>query len=210
LKFGVDLLVGSPADKKAFFRDRMFLPIPMMNELSETVIFRSGKMIPLLQNPDIIIDFKEPAVKQNFFTAPPFIFTLVIILVLIIAGLVKDKKIIRLVDIIVFSVFSILAAFMIFFNFFTDHEQTKWNLNIIWLNPFIIVCLIMLILDKAGTVWFRIVFGLTAGFLVLHYILSQEFNFASYILAALLLIRSSVRSYFSWNPLSANLLNKKE
>jgi hypothetical protein len=202
LKFGVDLLMGSTTDKRAIFRDRMFLPIDMKDELSKSVIHRSDKMIPLLQNPEILLDFDEPVIKQKFFTGPPFIFTLVIIIILILAALTKSRKIISLIDIIIYSVFSILSVLMIFFNFFTDHQQTKWNLNIIWLNPFIIVCLVILILNKTGTLWFRTVFFISAGFIVLHFILPQEFNLAFFLLAILLLIRSSVRSGFDWNPLS--------
>ena len=52
LKFGIDLIMGSTSDKDASYRDRMFLPIDLQKELSETVINRDGKMIPLLQNPD--------------------------------------------------------------------------------------------------------------------------------------------------------------
>ncbi|MGD0756033.1 MAG: DUF4105 domain-containing protein [Bacteroidales bacterium] len=202
LKFGVDLLMGSSADKRASFRDRMFLPVDMKDELSKTVIQRSEKGIPLLQNPEVLLDFDAPVIKQKFFTSPPFIFTLLIILILILAALTKSSKIIRIIDIVIYSVFSILSILMIFFNFFTDHEQMKWNLNIIWLNPFIIVCLVMLILNKTGTLWFRTVFFISAGFIVLHIILPQEFNLAFSLLAIILLIRSSVRAGFDWNPLS--------
>ena len=167
-KFGVDLIMGSTSDKRAAFRDRMFLPIDMKDELSEALVYRGDRMIPLLRNPETLLDFEAPKIKPNFFTSPPFIFTLVIILILILAALTKSLKIIRIIDIVIYSVFSILSVLMIFFNFFTDHQQMKWNLNIIWLNPFIIVCLITLILNKTGTVWFRIVFFISAGFLLLH------------------------------------------
>ena len=40
LKFGVDLIMGSTSDKKAHFRDQMFLPIDMKNGLSKAVIIR--------------------------------------------------------------------------------------------------------------------------------------------------------------------------
>ncbi len=63
-KFGVDLIMGSTADKKAVFSDRMFLPIDLKNELSESFVYRSGKMIPLLQNPEVLLDFGAPEVKQ--------------------------------------------------------------------------------------------------------------------------------------------------
>lgn len=202
LRFGVDLIMGSTSDKKARFRDRMFLPIDLKDGLSKLTVQRSDKRIPLLQNPVVLIDFEAPAIKPNFLIAPPFVFTMVIVLVLILAGLTKSRKIIRIIDIIIYSVFSLLAVLMIFFNFFTDHEQMKWNLNIIWLNPFIILCLVMLILKREGTLWFRIVFFISAGFLLIHFVLPQNFNFAFSLMTIILLIRSSVRCGFEGNPLN--------
>jgi hypothetical protein len=202
LKFGVDLIMGSTADKQASFRDRMFLPIDMKDELSKSVIQRSEKRIPLLQNPEVLLDFEAPLIKERFLTSPPCVFTAIIIIILIMAALIKSRKIIRIIDIIIYSVFSVLSILMIFFNFFTDHAQMKWNLNIIWLNPLIIVCLVMLMLNKTGTLWFRIVFFISAGFLVLQFILPQEFNIAFSLLTIILLIRSSARSGFDWNPLT--------
>ena len=64
---GIDLLMGSPADKKASFRDRMFLPIDLKNGLSELVVRRNGKMIPLLKNPEIVVDFNPPVTKAKIF-----------------------------------------------------------------------------------------------------------------------------------------------
>jgi uncharacterized membrane protein len=60
----------------------------------------------------------------------------------------------------------------------------------------------MIILNKAETIWFRVVFFISAGFIVLHYILPQDFNIGFVLLAIILLIRSSVRSGFKWNPLT--------
>ncbi|MCE5347575.1 MAG: DUF4105 domain-containing protein [Bacteroidales bacterium] len=202
LNFGIDLLVGSPSDIKAQFRDRMFLPIEMQKELSEAVIRRDSKMIPLLQNPETILDFDPPVVNRKFLTSPSTIFTLLFIVAVILTSFQKRKKLINTVDITLFSIFSILAILMIFFNFFTDHQQTRWNLNIIWLNPFLIICLIMLILKKSGTVWFKIVFFITLTFLIFQYFLPQVFNSAIFPLVCTILVRSSVRARFSWNPLS--------
>ncbi len=72
--------MGSTADKDASFRDRMFLPIDLQKELSETVINRDGKMIPLLQNPDVILDFDPPEIKKNIFLSPAFVFTYLLII----------------------------------------------------------------------------------------------------------------------------------
>ena len=202
LKFGVDLIMGSTSDKEANFRNRMFLPVDMREELSKTLIRRDDKMIPLLQNPVTLIDFESPDVKPYILLSPPFIFTLVLIVIMVLAALTKSRKIIRWIDILIYSVFSILSVLMIFFNFFTDHLQMKMNFNMIWLNPFIIVSLLMLILNKTGLVWFRLVFYISAIFLVLQFILPQEFNTAFLLLDIIILVRSSVRSEFEWNPLT--------
>jgi hypothetical protein len=202
LRFGVDLIMGSTSDRMASFRERMFLPVDMREELSKVLIRRGDKMIPLLQNPVTLVDFQSPVVKPNVLLSPPFVFTMVLIIIMILAALTKNRKIIRWIDIAIYSIFSILAVLMIFFNFFTDHQQMRLNLNIVWLNPFIIMCLIMLILDKTGLIWFRIVFYISAIFLVLQLILPQNFNTAFLILDVIIMIRSSVRSDFDWNPLT--------
>jgi hypothetical protein len=202
LKFGVDLLLGSPVDKRAPFRDRMFLPVEMQKELSEAVVNRSGKMIPLLQNPVTVLDFGVPRVKQSFLTSPWVVFAAVMILIIILSALIKGKKGNRIMDLVIWFIYALLAVIMIFFNFFTDHLQLRWNLNILWLNPFIIVCFVMLLINRKGTSWFRLVFYITAVFTVLQFILPQYFNVAIIPLLAILLFRSSIRGDFDWNPLT--------
>jgi hypothetical protein len=205
LKFGIDLLMGSSSDKEASFRDRMFLPIDLQKELSESVINREGKMIPLLRNPDVILDFDPPEVNQKFLLMPPFVFTAVLIIILIFSAVIKNRKIIKWFDIVVFLLFSILAGLMIFFNFFTDHIQMRWNLNIIWLNPVIIICLISVVLNREGKIWFRLLFIILAAFMLVHLVLPQSFNTEILLLVLILLVRSSVRAGFDWNPLSLHL-----
>jgi hypothetical protein len=174
----------------------------MQVELSETVINRSGKMIPLLQNPEVILSYDPPSKKQIFLTTPVFVFTLLLIIIIILSSLVKSRKLNNAGDIVIFSVFSVLAVLMIFFNFFTDHQQMKWNLNLLWLNPFILFCLLSLIMKKAGTIWYRILFYISGAFLILHFILPQNFNIAFLPLVLIILVRSSIRAEFEWNPLS--------
>jgi hypothetical protein len=205
LKFGIDLLLGSPSDKMTSYRERMFLPIPMQQELSEAVVNRDGKMTPLIQNPEMILDFDLPVIKKTYLMTPAFVFTIVLILVLIFSSLVKSMRLIRWFDISFFAVFSILAGMMIFFNFFTDHHQLRMNLNMLWLNPFIILCLILIMLDKDGFFWFRLLFYILVGFLAIHFVLPQSFSIANLPLLLILIIRSSVRAGFEWNPLSMHL-----
>jgi hypothetical protein len=207
-KLGIDLIMGSPGDKKASFRDRMFLPVDLKNGLSELLIRRNGKMIPLLRDPEIVLDFAPPALKEKLSTSPLFVFSLLLIFAIMLTGLMRGKTVNNVIDIFIFSIFSVLALLMIFFNFFTDHQQMKWNLNIVWLNPFIIVCLASLVLKRNWHIWFRTVFFLAAVFLLLLVILPQHINNAYIPLIIILILRSSVRACFTWNPLTLPYLTQ--
>lgn len=202
LEVGIDLLLGSRTDRKASFRNSMFLPIELKDGLSQCHVRQEGKMVPLLSNPTLVVDFPPPAVKTSFFGSPLFILSLLTIVLIIVSGYFRQRKENDIIDIIVFSVFSILAVLMIFFNFFADHQQTKWNLNIIWLNPFILFCLVSLIFKKNRTVWFKLVFFLAVIFLALIVILPQAINHAFVPVIVVLILRSSVRTGFKWNPFS--------
>jgi hypothetical protein len=204
LEFGVDLLMGLPGNKKASFRDRMFLPIDMQEGLSDAVINRNSKMIPLLQNPETVLESPSTGAKQSFFTNPIFVFSIILVMIILISAMVRENKMIKVMDIFLYSVFSILALMMIFFNFFTGHQQMKWNTNIIWLSPFIIMCLLSLLLNKNWTIWFRIVFILGMIFFLIMIIFPNAANNAFLPLILLLVIRSSARAGFTWNPLSVS------
>jgi hypothetical protein len=206
LDLGVDLIMGTPGEKKALLRDRMFLPIDMQKGLSDALINRDSKMIPLLQNPETLVDFETPRIKQRFFASPIFIFSLSLILIIILFAANRRKNVTKAVDIVIFSLFSILALLMIFFNFFTDHQQMKWNLNIIWLSPFIILCLAAIIMNKKWYIWFRTVFFLCLISFFVQIIAAYAFNNSFIPLLLILMLRSSARAGFSWNPLSVDTI----
>ncbi len=202
LKAGVDLLMGVPGNKKASVRERMFLPVDMKEGLSDIVINRSGKMIPLLSNPETVLESTNKGESSKFFTSPIFVFSILLILIILASALIRGKRQNKVFDIIIFSIFSVLALLMIFFNFFTGHQQMRMNPNIIWLSPFIIVCLISILFSKNWFIWFRIVFVLNIIWFFVLLIFPHSSNSAFLPVLLILAVRSSVRSEFKWNPLS--------
>jgi hypothetical protein len=205
LQMGIDFLMGTPGDKKAGLRDRMFLPIYLQEGLSQTVVNRNGKMIPLLQNPSALLEFDPPEAKPGFFTLPMFILSLLLIIIIVLSATARGKTANKAIDLVIFSFFSVLALMMLFFNFFTDHQQMKWNLNIIWLSPFIILCLVSLVLNKEWFTWFKIVLFLSLLIFTIQIVFPNAFNKAFIPLELMLAVRCSMRSGFSWNPLSVYL-----
>jgi hypothetical protein len=206
LKFGCDLIMGRPGEKTTNLRDRMFLPLGLMDGLSRAYLNRDGKMVPLLSNPIPVLQFDAPAIKPGIFSTPVFLFSLLLILLIIQVALYKGRKLNLIIDLILFTAFSCLSVLMIFFNFFTDHAQMKWNLNIIWLSPFIFVCLAALILNKPWEKWFRTVFFLCVLAFVIQILMPNGYNGAFIPLILILMLRSASRARFSWNPLSLNTI----
>ena len=200
MNFGINLLLGSTCDKKATFRDKMFLPLDLQKGLSSLSVRRDDKMIPLLTNPVFELSFRQAEQKENLTGSPVFTFSMILILFIILTGVVRKRTPNRVIDIFIFTFFSILSIMMIFFNFFTDHQQLRWNLNILWLNPLILLCLATLIINKYEKIWFRLTFWFAAVFLTLVVVLPQEINNACFPLTVLLILRSSIRAGFSWNP----------
>jgi hypothetical protein len=180
----------------------MFLPIDLQGGLSQALVNRNGRMVPLLRNPEILLQFDPPVTKPRFYTTPVFLFTLLLVVMIILLSLNQSKNFNRILDLLLFTAFSALSILMIFFNFFTDHMQMRWNLNIIWLSPFVLLCLSSLILNKEWKSWFRVVFFLCLIAFLIQLVFPHGYNTAFLPLVLILMIRSAARSGFSWNPLS--------
>ena len=130
---------------------------------------------------------------------------MILIIIIVFSAAARGQKVNKIIDLFIFSVFSLLALLLVFFNFFSDHQQTKWNLNIIWLSPLIILCLVSIVFDKEWNAWFRIVFILALISFTIQIEFPNAFNNAFVPLELMIVIRSSMRSGFSWNPLSVHL-----
>jgi len=208
-KMGIDLLVGTPADKKTTFRDRMFLPDDLQKNLTRAIINRDRKMFPLLYPAETILDMPATGTKPPLYGTPIFVFTVIFIFLVFLSARFKDRAFMTYMDIALFLVFSVIAILMIFFSFFTDHIETRMNLNILWFNPFILTGLISLITGKRISAWFKVIFWLALVFVPLVIIMPAMINSSFIPVIFILLLRSSARAGFQWNPLSVAPANKE-
>jgi Domain of unknown function (DUF4105) len=201
-KTGIDLLLGTPTDKKASFRDRMFLPDYLQKNLTQAIINRDRKMLPLLYPEETILDMPAVEAKPLFFTSPVFVFSLLFVIIVFLSAGFRKSAVITFIDIALFLIFSLIAVLLVFFSFFTDHIETRLNLNILWFNPFLLPCLWSVIRGTYNHLWFRIVFFTSLIFVPLIFIMPDAINVSFVPVMFILLLRSSSRAGFSWNPLS--------
>jgi hypothetical protein len=203
-KMGIDLLVGTPADKKAYFRNRMFLPNDLHRGLTAAVINRDRRMVPLLQGAETLLDFPSIESRPSLYSSPIMVFTLLFILLVFLSAKFRFSSVMTYIDIAIFLIFSLIAVVMVFFSFFTDHVETRLNLNILWFNPFLLLCLWSVIKRKSDFLWFRIVFFAGLIFIPLIIILPGAINASFMPVIFILLLRSSARAGFGWNPFSSS------
>lgn len=194
LTFGTDLLIGMRGDKIAGSQDQMFLPEYLMSNLSLIKIRDTTGMIPLLQKQETVLDFDPYSSKVIL--NPFFCFSILFIIITLLPFLIMKKNIINFIDSLIFLSLSILSILMIFLNFITDHQAMKSNLNMIWLNPILILAFVTLFTKNKNPIWFRIILFTSVGFLLSILLIPQSINIAVIPIIAILIIRSFVRSNF--------------
>lgn len=134
--FGIDLIIGSIADKKAEVRDQMFLPEQLMIHMASAKI--NGET-ELVAEEKLLTDYESHISRRNqhsFFT-PLILFALLLLLelVLFLKFRGSTSKFILNYDKIWFLLAGLSSVVLLFMWLGTDHIATKVNMNVLWLSP---------------------------------------------------------------------------
>ncbi len=133
--FGIDLIIGSIADRKASTEDQMFLPEYLMFHIDIATI----KNQKLVDENKLVLDYENEAKIRSTksFPWPMLLFGmfLFIELLLYLKPKLLNSKLISYYDNAWFCVLGISGVLILFMWFGTDHIATKSNLNLLWLNP---------------------------------------------------------------------------
>lgn len=140
--FGIDLLLGLPADKQASIRNEMFLPELMAANLQEYLRYESGTAV-LGEAKQFNNTPMPPIMPKKTIWKPTNIFLALFLLSILLTFLVSDKWK-KAFDTILFLVMGIAGVLLVFMWFGTDHSATQQNLNILWLNPLYLFLLFVL------------------------------------------------------------------
>jgi hypothetical protein len=137
LKFGIDILVGAPADKIATEYEKMFLPDILKDDFSETLIQRNFIRTPLVSSnagQQIIPDF--PREKSSGIFSPIVVMWAVFAIALIISlyGFIR-KKACCWFDFILFFATGLIGVLVFYISFISIHPAVFPNYNILWLHP---------------------------------------------------------------------------
>ena len=133
--FGIDLIIGSSADRLALVREQMFLPDYLSSHLSGSV---NSKGQPTLGSPNILVNHSRLA-TSSFWITPVVLFTSLLILELLFLRYNTSSKWLRYWDYLWVSLICISSIILLFMWFGTDHRACGGNYNLIAFTPVILV-----------------------------------------------------------------------
>ena len=150
-RFGIDLVLGWDVDTVLDQRATMFIPMLLMDAVAGATIQTDSVAIPFVKATTVPIDKStEGNVRPPtpWYLSPMAFTLLVLVLTLLVSG--RDwrrRDVSRWFDTILFTAGGLAGCILFFLIFFSTHEATSPNINILWLHP--------LLLLLAVLPWFR-------------------------------------------------------
>ncbi|MDC6391099.1 DUF4105 domain-containing protein [Maribacter sp. PR1] len=196
--FGIDLALGAVIDRKATTYEHMFLPLYVYKQMKHTSL--NGK--PFVKNETVLLAVPPKKDNSIFFLSPIFwlsIFTLIVAYVTYLDYKRKSRTI--WLDIALFGFTGLTGILIVFLWFFTDHDATKMNFNVLWaFAPNLI--LTFLIMKKKPSNWVKYYVILLLPLLLLTVLLwvfkVQIFS----VLIVFILLSLAIRYIFLFNHLT--------
>ncbi|MDP4269404.1 MAG: DUF4105 domain-containing protein [Bacteroidota bacterium] len=200
LTFGIDLILGSELDRKASYKEQMFLPPYLEDGFSRTVIIDSAGVERKLVSSDQEILPGETAKIETepFLLSPNFIAGLLMVVVFALSFLGFHKnKLYNWLDAILFLIYGLTGCIVFFMTFVSIHPATNPNFVLFTLHPlhliFAVACLIPALKRHLG--YYHIAnAAILAVFLLLVQFLPQTFSLAFLFMTFALFFRSLFRT----------------
>ena len=215
LEFGIDLLVGNEADRRADTREKMFLPMHLMNAFKEARVVKNDTLrYPLVKNTLLVLPGNTAVLQQQndkagFTPLPAALLLLFVTLLISIVQLVKlsNPKFSTIYDTLLFGIAGIGGAVIFFLLFFSEHPATNPNWNFAWLNIFAFVFAILFWVRPAKKmvyIYHFINFVVLTAFLMLWWLIPQQLPLATIPFSMSLWLRSGTNVWVSIKRRSKN------
>lgn len=206
LTFGCDLALGSPTDRVATTHEMMFLPVYLKEAFDTATITQTdGKPEKLVYSTTTLIEGipDESDIDTEFFT--PLVCSWILFLLVAITTFFEWRKKAdwRMIDCLLFFIAGTGGLVLFFLCFISTHPYIWPNWNIIWLQPFDLIAVILFAvkkLRKAAYYYHFINFAALMLMLVCWTFIPQHLNTAFIPLIMSLWLRSGYGVYKKkWN-----------
>ena len=199
--FGIDLLIGTEADRTIDLREKMFLPSYLMDSFDGAIVQKNDTVsYSLVKNSSVILNHDNERNKQGeqgLFT--PILAAFVLLIVSILVSLLQIiklnvSKLPKRYDTILFASAGVAGFIIFFLMYFSEHPATNPNWNFVWLNLFALIAAVLFWVKSANRVvyfYHFINFVLLTLFLLLWWLIPQQLPVATIPFSMSLWLRSA-------------------
>ena len=193
-QFGIDLCLGSEADRDISDREKMFSPFYLLDAMKSAKISTGNSIRTLVKSEKYIVEV-EPEVAEKGFPLSPFA-TACLLLILCISVAyfeVRHNKIYWGWDIFMFSAQGVAGCIVAFLFFFSVHPTVDSNWILILFNPIPLLYLPFMIrnvVKKKKDLFHYINIAYLTLFILIMSFISQKFDLTILPLTASLLVCS--------------------
>ncbi len=141
IKDGQDLLIGLPSDEITKVQEQMFLPDYLMYYFSISQYIKDGKTTPLVKSKHTLYEFQPSKCNRNPQNPAKVVWGLFMLFSVITLLNIKFKASMALFifDRLLLFIIGLAGILILFLSFFTLHEATQNNLNLLWSFPSILI-----------------------------------------------------------------------
>ncbi|MBO7281358.1 MAG: DUF4105 domain-containing protein [Bacteroidaceae bacterium] len=192
-QFGMDLLLGAPADKIAKRSGAQFAPFVLMREFADATITTGDSARRLVAKQHELLLPEKRVTSRNNLT--PFNVSLLLLLFTLVVMLCERRsgRTFWLWDMLLMLMQAISGTVLLFMVLFSQHPAVDCNWLLLWLNPlpFVLLPILLYRIGKGasmGFMWIQVI--MPALFIVASPLLPQCFPVPIYICAITVIIRS--------------------
>ena len=213
MEFGIDLLIGSDADKDITDREKMFLPHYLMVAFKDAKVQQNDTIsYSLVDSTEIILESDSQNSEYSeldIFKPVPVAFALLLVTLLIsfLQLRFNQDTTARIYDTVLFSIAGIAGLIITFLVFFSEHPATSPNWNLAWLHVVHLVVPIFIwvkSLKKVVYYYHFINFAVLSLFLLSWWFLPQQLHWATIPFAMSIWFRSGFNFFIERNDYLKN------
>lgn len=206
-KFGIDLVLGWDIDTILDQRATMFIPMLLMDAVADATITTDSGTMPLVKATTVPID---KSTEGNVRPPTPWYFSPITVALLVLALTLlvsardwRRRDVSRWFDTILFTTGGLAGCILFFLIFFSTHEATSPNINIVWLHPLLLLLAVLPWFKKTRNAarWLHALNALVVALLMLAWPWQPQVgNIAFFPLMTSLVVRSLTNVWLLGKP----------
>ncbi len=200
-RFGIDLIIGSGADREIDVREKMYIPSYLMNSFEGATIHRndSTSSRPLISHSCVLLS-GNPELNQpgkRFPLTPLTVGIILLALTLLLSigqtARLNKMKLLQWFDTFLFGLAGLGGIIVFVLMYFSEHPATNPNWNLAWINPIALLAAFLFWsnrAEKAVNIYHIINFAVVLLFLLLWWLIPQQLPLETIPFALCLALRS--------------------